>query len=151
MITPGPETDDELEQEPEPEVEDSPLYSISFDRLVELKRSAVIMIAQRRVPTCPSLDTPAHELADPQALVEEIAEHCEDEEGFIRTGMSIQEIAFRLLLSRRNRPMSLADLHYELTETWSTPERPVSVSEEGLQRVLEADTYYGFARVPDVL
>ena len=145
MITPGPETDDELEQEPE--VEESPLYSISFDRLVELKRSAVVLIAQRRVPTCPSLDTPTHELADPQALVEEIAEHCEDEEGFIRTGMSIQEIAFRLLLSRRNRPMSLADLHHELTDTWSTPAHPVNVSEEGLQRVLEADTYYGFARV----
>ncbi len=144
MITPGPETEDELAQEPE--VEESPLYSISFNRLVELKRSAVVMIAQRRVPTCPSLDTPTHELADPQALVEEIAEHCEDEEGFIRTGMSIQEIAFRLLLSRRNRPISLADLHHELTETWSTPAHPVNVSEEGLQRVLDADTYYGFAR-----
>ena len=149
MITPGPETEDELEQEPEPEVEESPLYSISFDRLVELKRSAVVLIAQRRVPTCPSLDTPTHELADPQALVEEIAEHCEDEEGFIKTEMSIQEIAFRLLLSRRNRPMSLADLHHELTETWSTPANPVSVSREGLRRVLEADTYYGFARVPN--
>ena len=36
--------------------------------------------------------------------------------------------------------------HYE-TETWSTPVHPVNVSEEGLQRVLDADTYYGFARV----
>ena len=147
MTTPGPETDDEFEQEPE--VEEPALYSISFDRLAELKRSAVVLIAQRRVPTCPSLDTPTHELADPQALVEEIAEHCEDEEGFIRTGMSIQEIAFRLLLSRRNRPMSLADLHHELTETWSTPAHTVNVSQQGLQRVLEADTYYGFARVPN--
>ncbi len=145
MITPVPETDDEQEQEPEFEAET--LYSISFDRLTELKRSAVVVIAQRRVPACPSLDTPTHELTDPQALVEEIADHYEDEDGFIRTDMSIQEIAFRLLLARRNEPISLTDLHYELTDTWSTPVHPVNVSEEGLQRVLDADTYYGFARI----
>jgi hypothetical protein len=145
MTTPAPEIDDELEQEPEFEAET--LYSISFDRLVELKRSAVVVIAQRRVPTCPSLDTPTHELTDPQALVEEIADHYEDEDGFIRTDMSIQEIAFRLLLARRNEPISLMDLHYELTDTWSTPINPVNVSEEGLRRVLDADTYYGFAGI----
>ena len=149
MTTPVPETDDEVEQEPEPEFGPSPLYSISFDRLTELKRSAVVLIAQRRVSTCPSLDTPDHELADPQALVEEIAEHCGDEDGFIRTDMSIQEIAFRLMLSRRNQPISLEDLHQELTETWSTPAHPVNISEAGLQRVLEADTYYGFAKAAD--
>ena len=135
--------------EQELEFEELPLYSINFDRLTELKRSAVVLIAQRRVSTCPSLDTPAHELTDPQALVEEIAEHYGDEDGFIRTDMSIQEIAFRLMLSRRNEPISLEDLHHELTETWSTPAHPVNVSEEGLQRVLDADTYYGFTRVAD--
>jgi hypothetical protein len=86
-------------------------------------------------------------LTDPQALVEEIADHYEDEDGFIRTDMSIQEIAFRLLLARRNEPISLMDLHYELTDTWSTPINPVNVSEEGLRRVLDADTYYGFAGI----
>ena len=145
MTTPAPEIDDEPEQGPE--FEALTLYSISFDRLVELKRSPVVVIAQRRVPACPSLDTPTHELTDPQALVEEIADHYEDEDGFIRTDMSIQEIAFRLLLARRNEPISLTDLHYELTDTWSTPVHPVNVSEEGLQRVLDADTYYGFAKV----
>ena len=38
------------------------LFSINFARLAELKRSAVMLLAARRVPTCPSLDIPDSEL-----------------------------------------------------------------------------------------
>ena len=34
------------------------LFSINFARLAELKRSAIMLLAARRVPTCPSLDLP---------------------------------------------------------------------------------------------
>jgi len=60
--------------------------------------------------------------------------------------MPLMEIVFRILLSRRNEPTSLTDLHYELTERWATPVRPINVSEKGLQRVLDNDNYYGFAQ-----
>ena len=146
MTIPDTQADDELAQEPEPE--EPAQFFISFDRLAVLKRSAIVLIAQRRVPSCPSLQGPDHELTDPQKLVNEIAQHFDDEEGFIKSEMSIQEIVFRHLLSRRNRPTLLTDLHHELTERWSTPLRPISMTEEGLRRVLEADTYYGFAEVP---
>ena len=42
--------------------------------------------------------------------------------------------------------MSLTDLHYELTERWATPIRPIVITEERLLRILDNDTYYGFAR-----
>ena len=129
------------------QAEEAPLYSVSFERMAQLKRSAVTLVATRRVPSCPSLQTPDHELSDPKALVEEIAKYCVDDEGFIRNNMAIQEIVFRTLLAHRNEPMSLGDLHYELTERWSTPIRPITISEQGLRRVLEADDYYGFARI----
>ena len=145
MTIPDTQAEDELEQAPEPEAPSE--YFISFQRLAELKRSPIVLIAQRRVPSCPSLQMPDHELTDPQKLVNEIAQHFDDEEGFIKSEMSIQEIAFRLLLSRRNKPILLTELHYELTEHWSTPFRPISMTEVGLRRVLEADTYYGFAKV----
>ena len=123
---------------------ESILYRISFQRLAELNRSPVAVLAARRGPSCPSLLRPEHELDDPQELVEEIAEYCSPEQGFIRSDMPIQEIVFRVLLTRGNQGMSLGDLHYELTENWSTPIRPINVTLEGLRRILNSDTYYGF-------
>jgi hypothetical protein len=122
-------------------------YVISFERLRELKRSALAMIADRRPAACPSRLSPDNELTDVQELVDEIAEYSSDDEDFIRSEMPVQEILFRLLLIRRNQPTPLYDLHYELTENWSTPMRPINLTEEGLIRVLEADTYYGFHRL----
>ena len=136
-----------LEQETLEQPGPALLYQVSFGRLVELNRSAVAMVADRRPPTCPSRQLPDHELTDAQKLVDEIAEHSGDDADFINTEMPIQEIVFRLLLSRRNQPTPLHELHYELTERWSTPVRPINLTEEGLSRILAADTYYGFVRV----
>ena len=145
MTSPKAQTDN-----PEEEIVEVPeplLFNISFARLAELKRSAIMLVAARRVPTCPSLDLPDSELTDPQKLVNEIADHFEDSDGFITSEMTIQEILFRTLLSRRNAPTLLSDLHYELTERWSTPVRPIKLTEGGLRIVLQSDNYYGFATV----
>ena len=145
MTSPKAQTDN-----PEEEIVEVPeplLFNISFARLAELKRSAIMLVAARRVPTCPSLDLPDSELTDPQKLVNEIADHFEDSDGFITSEMTIQEILFRTLLSRRNAPTLLSDLHYELTERWSTPVRPINLTEVGLRIVLQSDNYYGFATV----
>ena len=112
-----------------------------------LRRSSVALIAERRVESCPSMLTPLNEMDDPQALIEEIAEHCRDDEAFIHSNMAIQEIVFRTLLANANRPMSLEALHHELTERWSTPLRPITLTAESLENVLDADDYYGFSRV----
>ena len=139
MTTPEQETIEE------PEV---PLvYQISFARIAELNRSAIAIVADRRPQISPSRKNPDSELTDPKKLVDEIASNYADDENFIRTEMPIQEIVFRLLLTRRNTPTLLSDLHYELTEKWSTPVRPMSITEEGLTRIMDADIYYGFARV----
>ncbi|PKB63733.1 MAG: hypothetical protein BZY80_05660 [SAR202 cluster bacterium Io17-Chloro-G2] len=137
--------EDQQEPEPEPEPE-PPNYYVSFQRLEELGRSPVAVVAARRVESCPSMSKQVHELTDPRALITEIARHYKDDQDFIKSDMPLMEIVFRILLSRRNEPTSLTDLHYELTERWATPVRPINVTEEGLQRVLDGDTYYGFAR-----
>ena len=129
------------------QAEENYFYIISFERLEELNRSALVLVAERRGPSLPSRDKPDHELTNVQALVDEIAAHYTEDEGFIRTEMPIQEIVFRILLSRRNQPTPLRDLHYELTERWATPFRPINISELGLRRILDADTHYGFAQV----
>ena len=127
--------------------EQSPLYQVSFERLTQLKRSAATLLAERRPASCPSLKKPGQKAPDPKKLVDEISKHWAGEEGYIRTEMPIQEIVFRVFLSRRNVPIPLRVLHHELTERWATPMRPITITEQGLQRVLDSDTYYGFAKV----
>ena len=136
----------EHEVDPEPEPPEPPKYYVSFQRLEELSRSAVALVAARRVESCPSMSKPVHELTDPKALITEIARHYQDDKDYIKSDMPLMEIVFRILLSRRNEPTSLTDLHYELTERWATPVRPINVTEKGLERVLDGDNYYGFAR-----
>ena len=62
--------------------------------------------------------------------------------------MPLQEIVFRTLLLRGEEPMPLSELHAELTEKWSTPIRPITLTVAGLGRVLESDVFYGFAAIP---
>ena len=144
---PGPQLEDEAD-EPEPE-EAMPFFRVGFERLEQLERSAVHLIAGRLAPDSPLRSQSESELTDPQTLIDEIAEHHADEPGFIRSEMPIQEIVFRTLLATGNKPMSLRDIHYELTERWATPVRPIVITQRRLLRVMDADTYYGFVRSAD--
>lgn len=126
--------------------EENPRYEVSFVRLQELERSPVPIIAGRLTANSPSKAKPLSELPDAKALVREIAKNHGDDPDFIRSDMPIQEIVFRTLLAGGNKPILLTDLHYELTERWATPIRPIVISQERLLRVLDTDTYYGFVR-----
>ena len=134
---------DSIEEEP---VRKNPLFLISVDRLAKLERSPVHLVAGRLAADSPSKSKAIGELGDVKSLIREISQSYKNDASFIRSDMPVQEIVFRTLLSRNNRPMSLADLHYELTEKWATPIRPIVITEERLLRILDNDTYYGFAR-----
>ena len=135
--------EDSVEEEP---ARKNPLFLISVDRLAKLERSPVHLVAGRLVTASPSKSKAIGELGDVKSLIREISQNYKNDDSFIRSDMPVQEIVFRTLLSRNNRPMSLADLHYELTEKWATPIRPIVITEERLLRILDSDTYYGFAR-----
>ena len=142
MTIAGPET----AGTPEEHTQGSGRYQISLSRLAQLNRSAVHLIAARLTEACPSHGQPANGL-DPMTLIREIQEFHADTGEFIRADMPIQEIVFRALLSRGNNPTPLGELHRELTDRWSSALRPISIDYERLRRVLQADTYYGFAEV----
>ncbi len=143
MTTPDPNAEEMVEEQPEQE---NPMFLISVDRLAKLERSPVHMVAGRLASTSPSKSKPINELGDVKGLIREIAQNYKNDPDFIRSDMPVQEIIFRTLLARSNRPMSLSDLHYELTERWATPIRPIVITEERLLRILDTDTYYGFVR-----
>ena len=141
MTIAGPET----AGAPEYDTPGSGRYHISLHRLEQLNRSAAHVIAARLTEACPSHGQPATGLT-PEILIREIQEFHADTEDFIRADMPIQEILFRILLTRGNDPMALGDLHRELTER-CRPLRAISIDQERLRRVLQADAYYGFAEV----
>lgn len=143
MTTPDPQTEPQVDEQTENE---NPMFLISVDRLKQLERSPLHLVAGRLASNSPSKAKPIKELGDVKVLIREIAQNYKNDPNFIRSDMPVQEIVFRTLLARGNRPMSLSDLHYELTERWATPVRPIVITEERLLRILDSDTYYGFAR-----
>ena len=138
-----PKTEQQVDEQPEKE---NPMFLISVERLNQLDRSPVHLVAGRLASTSPSKSKPIKEIGDVKGLIREIAQNYKNDPNFIRSDMPVQEIIFRTLLARGNRPMSLTDLHYELTERWATPIRPIVITEERLLRILDSDTYYGFWR-----
>lgn len=136
-------SESEAPQTPKPPLR----YQISFERLAQLNRSAITLISDRRPASSPSLEKSDQELPDVKKLITEIAKFSKRDDKFIQTEMPMQEIVFRMLLARGNKPTLLSDLHYELTEKWATPVRPINLSEEALGKILDADTYYGFAKL----
>tara|TARA_B110000196_G_scaffold265211_1_gene238062 strand:- start:551 stop:1012 length:462 start_codon:yes stop_codon:yes gene_type:complete len=128
-----------------PEME-NPLFLISADRLDKLERSPIHLVAARLTASSPSKTKAISELGNVKSLIREISQNSKNDSSFIRSNMPVQEIVFRTLLARNNRPMSLTDIHYELTDRWATPIRPIVITEERLLRILDNDTYYGFAR-----
>lgn len=76
--------------------------------------------------------------------IKKIAKCCSEAEDFLRPGMPLQEIVFRLLLKEGNRPMAISDLHYAITEDLARPTHPMNISAEALMNILKRDRYYGF-------
>ena len=123
-------------------------YRFSLERLEELNRSPIPLLLARLTTACPSFGKTPAEIADPSDLVKEIRAHCAGDSEFIQSPMPLQEIVFRMLLLQGGEPVPLSELHAELTEKWSTPIRPISLTASGLARVLDNDVFYGFAAIP---
>lgn len=119
-------------------------YRVSLDRLAELNRSAAPLLVARLTNACPSYGKPASEADDPVALLAEIRANCADDPNYIRQSLPLQEIVFRTLLLADDQTLTLRELHYELTERWSSPIRPITVTVSGLARILDSDEFYGF-------
>jgi hypothetical protein len=47
-------------------------------------------------------------------------------------------------LTSKNKPRTIGNLHKLLTGTWSTPVKPITLSQSSLVKVIELDDYYGF-------
>ena len=124
-------------------------YQISLERLSELNRSPAPLLLARLNSACPSYGKTPAEADDPTRLMSEIRRHCRNDADFIRQEMPLQEIVFRTMLLHGDEPIPLGILHQELTERWSSPLRPITVTVSGLARILDHDVFYGFESLPE--
>lgn len=130
-------------------------YHFSLERLTELGRSPAPLLLARLNSACPSYGQTPAEVDNPNKLNAEIRAHCADDPDFIRQSMPLQEIVFRALLLADDQTMTLGEIHSQLTERWSSPIRPITVTIAGLAKILDSDEFYGFELVaapePEVL
>lgn len=123
-------------------------YRFSLERLAELNRSPVPLLLARLNTACPSYGKTSADVDNPNKLNAEIRAHCADDPNFIRQSMPLQEIVFRTLLLADDQTMTLGAIHQELSERWSSPIRPITVTVTGLSKILDNDAFYGFEAIP---
>ena len=141
-----------MPEDTETQEPDSPVlvihkYFIDAARARELDHSLAVILLSRRCASCRAKLEANQENPTEEQHMKEIAKSCSTQDGFIRPEMPMQEIIFRMLLSRGNKPVNLEELHYAVTDEWYTPANPRSITLDNLKRVLEYDMYYGFKEV----
>jgi hypothetical protein len=119
-------------------------YVIDLSRSRQMGRSPEHMLFERRCAECKARLAKAAELPPAERQIREIARCCSRKEGFISTEMPLLEIAFLVLVARRNQPIDLRELYHIVTEEWATPLNPKNITLEGFRRILDNDRYYGF-------
>jgi len=140
-------TQETIEATPEGRELTDVYYVIDPGTFEERGRDLARLLVSRRCPSCAARIEEEGEIPSAKTQMGEIAKHCSSSEGFIRSGMSLREIVFRLLLGAGNKSVALADLHYALTEDWARPTHPMNISIDVLKRILDQDSYYGFKEV----
>ena len=135
------------ENAPSQDLQVDPRYAIDPSKVSELNRSLAGLLDGRRCAECREKLRTQGGGASVAEHVRRIRDCCSKQEGFIQPAMPMQEIIFRTLLAGGNKPLALAHLHNEVTETWYTPMNPRYITIYNVKRVLDNDAYYGFIQV----
>jgi len=107
------------------------------------------LLLDRRCHSCRERIEGEESIPTVEQQMKEIARCCSSSEGFIRPGMPMMEIAFRLLLKTGNKVVTLKDLHWDISEEWARPTHPMNISMETLKNILDRDRHYGFREVTE--
>lgn len=112
-------------------------------------RSLPVFVRSRLCPSCQQQLGPENGLDD---LYRALGDCCSEKEGFLSFRLPLKERCFRLFLANGNQPLTLR----QMSEKLGQPEEMGSfgVPDSALQRVIEADQFYGLrllpASVPDL-
>ena len=122
-------------------------YVIDEETAEEKGRTLGTLLQSRRCPSCRARMEEKEPITPAKKQMGEIAKCCAKVEDFMSPAMPLRELAFRLLLKGGNKPKSINDLHYALTEDLAWPTHPMNISVDALKRILDLDQYYSFKEV----
>ncbi len=131
-------------------------YYIDIDRIEAHGRSAEALVGDRRCDTCKALppkNPPKGKKAIPvpRQYMNTIRTHCGQQPDYLSPEMPVLETSFRLMMAAKTQPVTLSDLHQQLSDMWINSPLPRHITREALARVLAHDTYYGMAVIePEV-
>ena len=78
-----------------------------------------------------------------------VRDQCAEDNDYLSAQAPVLEAVFRLLLVMPEEPVSLSELHIQLTHLWMTSPWPRHITIEALDQVLARDNYYGIVRSLD--
>ena len=119
-------------------------YFVDIQRAEAEDRALDGVLAARRCSACQNRLGKGSSQPSAANQIKQIGECCAKKEDFIKPGMPLQEIVFRVLLKGGNQPMALQDIHYAVSEEWARPAHPMAIAIDALRRTLDQDRFYGF-------
>ena len=128
-------------------------FKISVERLAARGQSLGVLLLHRRCASCwgALIQEPEQGInIEAKKHLRQIAEHCSKTPDFIHPGLPVLEAVFRILLSGRNRPMTLEAIHQLLQERWTEITNPRTPQPATLHRILTHDTFYGISQVSEM-
>lgn len=118
-------------------------YRIDQDWYQRNGRSLSVLVRSRLCPSCQQQLASKSSLDDLSTLLRDC---CSKKEDFLSLPLPLKERCFRLFLANGNQPLTLQQIGEKLGQ----PEELGSsaVPTEVLQRIIEADEFYGLRQVP---
>ncbi len=85
--------------------------------------------------------------ADPLVMIDQIADQSAGTPDYLLPDTPLKEAVFRVLLAKRNEPMSASDVSEELKQWWTMSTYPRDLSPSVIGRLLENMNSYSIARI----
>ena len=127
-----------------------PSFAIDPKRIEAFGRSVAIVVGDRLCEGARAKLKPGDWRTRPfKELRKLVRDHCVNDPEYLSAQAPVLEAIFRLLLVMPEEPVSLSELHAQVTRLWMTSPWPRHITVEALGQVLARDSYYGIVRAPD--
>ena len=124
-----------------------PLYSIDPRRFEENQRSFDLFVTDRLCPACQEAAKDGGKKKRPNPI-DRIAECCSGQDNYLSANLPLLEMIFRLFLTKKNQPLSAAEISRTLSERLLAAGDTRNVSPATMRRLMDNDQYYGLSPVP---
>ena len=125
-------------------------YFIDLEEAASRGRSLPLLIGSRRCYACQQADEGEPSMSsDVQPYLDCVADHCAQTPDFLLPDTPLKEAIFRVILARRNEPVTAEEVNQMLSERWALTAYPRDISPRIIGRLLTRIETYCVASVPE--